>query len=126
MPTVEYTQAKGLFQATGSGLLLHKEIGTAVTAAGSSNADAAAITLDGQVIPLTAGDGTKGVILPAGTVGQSVVLVNTASGICKLYPAATEKINNLTVTSGSHSIPANQSVMVVYVSSGYGWAVIGD
>jgi len=126
MPTVEYTRAKGLFQASGSGLLLHKEIGTAVTAAGSSNSDAAAITLDGQVIPLTAGDGSTGVILPEGTVGQSVVLVNTAAGVCKLYPASGEKINNLTATSGAHSIQANQSVMVVYVSAGYGWAVIGD
>lgn len=58
-----------------------------VAATGSVTADAAVLPLGGMVV-VTAGDGTKGVRLPAGARGSSLVVVNTASGTCKVYPSA--------------------------------------
>lgn len=58
----------------------------APAAAGSTIADATAMTADKNYV--TAADGTKGVKLPALVVGESCKVTNTANAILKVYPAA--------------------------------------
>jgi hypothetical protein len=57
---------------------------TALAATGSTQADAALIRA-GSVI-VTGADGTKGVVLPAGMVGDSVYLANSSASALKVYP----------------------------------------
>ena len=124
MPKITYTTAKGLHQATGNGIFLNT-IGTAVAAAGSDESDATALSTDGSVIAVTGATNATGVILPAGTVGQTLWVVNTVSNkTLKVYPASGEKINNGTATTGDISIAAGKSGMFVYHSAAYGWANI--
>lgn len=55
-----------------------------ITATGSAQGDAAPITA--SICILSGADGTKGVILPAGQVGDEVWLFNNAGSTCKVYP----------------------------------------
>ena len=124
MPKITYTTSAGLVQATGNGIFLNT-IGTAVAAAGSDESDATALSTDGSVIPVTAANNNRGVILPSGTVGQTLWIVNTvANKTLKVYPASGEKINNGTATTGDISLAAGKSGLFVYHSDTYGWANI--
>jgi len=64
----------------------------AVTAAGSTQADAAALT---GVLNVVAGaDGTKGVVLPTAALGMPVIVYSSvATNGLKIYPAADDAIN---------------------------------
>lgn len=55
-----------------------------VAATGSTNANAALIGFDTGIV--TAADGTKGVILPAGQSGDMVEFFNNAGSTLKVYP----------------------------------------
>lgn len=65
----------------------------AVTAAGSAQGDAAALT--GTVNVVSGGDDTTGVVLPtAAATGQPVYVLNSGSAGLKIYPASGDAINN--------------------------------
>lgn len=67
-----------------------------LAALGTIQGDAAAIVTD--VVVVTASDGTKGVVLPAGATGLSVRVINsvaTAGNTLKVYPASGGTINAL-------------------------------
>jgi predicted RecA/RadA family phage recombinase len=72
-----------------------------VAAAGSVVGDATAITANGvhNVVTVTAGDGTKGVILPAAVAGQLFFLKNNAAAILKVYPPTGGAINALSANA---------------------------
>jgi hypothetical protein len=80
---------------------------TTVAAAGSTNADAAAIAAATYICVVTAADGTKGVILPAMVDGQTIKVKNNAGSILKIYPFSGAAINGLTATTGALSMAAN-------------------
>jgi len=80
---------------------------TTVAAAGSTNADAAAIAAATYICVVTAADGTKGVILPAMVDGQTIKVKNNAGSILKVYPFSGAAINGLTATTGALSMAAN-------------------
>lgn len=63
-----------------------------VAATGSTQGDAAAITT--RVTAVTAGDDTKGVVLPTAIPGDQRVILNSGSAGLKIYPATADKINN--------------------------------
>ncbi len=64
-----------------------------VAATGSDQGGAAALT--GIVNVVTAGDDTKGVVLPSAAAGTGIVFVlNSGSAGLKIYPASSDKINN--------------------------------
>lgn len=63
----------------------------AVTAAGSSTSDAAALV--GQTNVVAGADGTKGVKLPTGVAGMKICVVNNAASALKVYPDAGGQIN---------------------------------
>jgi len=82
-------------------------IGT-VAAAGSASTDAAALVADLNYV--SAGDGTKGVILSSTTrVGDAIFVSNEAGSILKVYPPSSGTLNGLTATTGSVSIAANKA-----------------
>lgn len=63
-----------------------------VAATGSAQGDAAVIT--NTVTAVTAGDDTKGVVLPTAVPGDLRVILNSGSAGLKIYPATSDKINN--------------------------------
>lgn len=68
-----------------------------VAAAGSAQGDATAIASDNVVV--TAGDGTKGVVLPTAVPGQKIFLKNNAAAVLKVYPATGGAINALSANA---------------------------
>jgi len=82
-----------------------------VAADGSANTDAAAVT-EGFTL-VTAADGTKGVILPSAVAGMQCILKNAESSNLKVYPGASDKINGGTATTGSLTLAADTSCLLV-------------
>lgn len=80
---------------------------TTVAAAGSTNANAAAIPASTYICVVTAADATKGVILPAMVDGQTIKVKNNAAAVLKVYPFSGAAINGLTATTGSLNMAAN-------------------
>lgn len=113
--------AAAVTDETGSGALVFADapvfsgmprIPTAtVAAAGSSEADAAAVTTGFTLV--SGANGTKGVILPDASPGEIAIIKNGAAAVLKIYPAALDGINALTVTTGSYDIAANTSVILI-------------
>lgn len=64
---------------------------TAVTAAGSTQADAAALSDGFNVV--TGADATKGVILPEAVAGRRVEIKGVTAAVLKVYPATGDAIN---------------------------------
>lgn len=68
-------------------------LGTASFAA-AGNSQATGTALVGQLCPVTAADGTKGVVLPTPKLGTAVYVLNTvANAVLKVYPASGGQIN---------------------------------
>lgn len=68
-----------------------------VAAAGSTQADAAALSEGFNLV--TAADGTKGVLLPAAYAGAGVIIKNTVAAILKVWPATGDAINAIAANS---------------------------
>jgi hypothetical protein len=93
-------------------LIGNQTIPTATVAAtGSSNTNAAAVTLGFTLV--SAADGTKGVKLPTAAAGGIVIIKNGAAQILKIYPNTSDKINGGTATTGSLDIAASTAVMLI-------------
>lgn len=75
-----------------------------VAAAGSTQADAAALAADFVVV--TAADAAKGVKLPAATVGLRIKVKNNANAVLKVYPATGAAINAV-AANGALEMAAN-------------------
>lgn len=87
-----------------------------LAAAGADDTDAALITV--PLTYVTAADGTKGVELPAGSIGNTYCVINThATNVLKLYPPALGTLNGGTATTGSISIAGTETVCYKKVSS---------
>lgn len=86
-----------------------------IAAAGTDNTNATLITTTGVVV--TAGDGTKGAILPAFVGGYFVFVKNGANAILKIYPPSGAAINALTATTGAISLAANVSAIFWFYSA---------
>ena len=85
-----------------------------VAAAGSTNANATAITTYG-VIHATGADATKGVKLPPAAAGKVVIVKNAdaANAVLKVYPDTSDKINSGTATTGSLNMAAKTAAMFI-------------
>jgi hypothetical protein len=89
----------------------------AVAAAGSAQGDAAAITAKVNVI--SAADGTKGVVLPAGDGDCPAVFVlysSVVTNACKVYPPTGGSINAASANA-AFSMTAQKPTLFVRVSS---------
>jgi hypothetical protein len=87
---------------------------TAVAAAGSTQANAAALAEGLNVV--SAADGTKGVRLPTAVAGATVIVKNTTAGALLIYPATGAAINAISA-NGSYSITNLTSTMLVASSA---------
>lgn len=77
---------------------------TTVAAAGSSEANATALTSSKSLV--TAANGVKGVILPVAELDMAITVVNTVAGEDLLvYPNTGAQINSLTATTGAFTVP---------------------
>lgn len=83
-----------------------------VAATGSAQGDAAAIGLGFTLV--TAGDGTKGAILPAAVAGQMAIVKNGAAAVMKLYPATGDTINALSANASLNMAANTSAVLVAY------------
>ena len=90
----------------GTTSVLTSEIGT-IAAAGSSLATGTAITTATTYV--TGADGTKGVVLPLGQIGQQYLVFNNAAAILKVYPSAATTAINGGSAGASVSIAANKA-----------------
>jgi len=86
---------------------------SAVTAAGSSISDAAALANGINIV--TGADGTKGVILPVAVAGMQVIVKGVTAGVLKVYPQASSVINALSA-SAAISL-ASGAVPAIFVAS---------
>lgn len=98
------------------------KIQTSVAAAGSSNTDATAI-VGGGFTRVTAGDGTKGAILPDVEDGTICIIKNNAAAILKLYPHSGAAINALTATTGAISLAANVDAILIKETATQWWTL---
>lgn len=80
---------------------------TTVAALGTDNTNAGVIPVGSFLCTVTAGDATKGVILPTMRDGQSITVKNNAAAVLKVYPFSGAAINGLTATTGSLNMAAN-------------------
>lgn len=94
------------------GPLAMKVVNTAVAAAGSTNADAAALTTS-QIQHVSSDSAAKGVILPVGVAGYDLTIINDSATACKIYPDAGGNVNGGTATSGSVTVPASKGVRAI-------------
>jgi hypothetical protein len=89
-----------------------------LTAAGTTNADALALSaIINNVTTTASGTGVK--LMPA-EVGASVVVSNQGANALLVYPFASGQINALTVTTGGFSVGAGKTVILFGVS-GTNW-----
>ncbi len=90
-----------------------------VAAAGSTNADAGAITITAptNIVVATGGDATKGVILPAAPAGTIYIVKNGAAAVLKIYPPSGAAINALTATTGALSMASNTCAVFAFSSA---------
>lgn len=93
----------------------------AVAATGSTIADAAALKTGLNVV--TAGDGTKGVILPAGRVGLTVEVKNNAGAGLKVYPSNAAGAVNAIAAGGAITMALNTSA-IFKCTDGIQWFTI--
>lgn len=86
----------------------------AVTAAGSAQGDAAALSEGFNVV--SGADGTTGVVLPTAAIGKRVEVKNAAGSTLKIYPATGAAINAI-AADGAYSIATVTSVVLVATST---------
>ena len=86
----------------------------AVSAAGSTQADATALTVDYNVV--TTVGASAGVKLPTGTAGRRIVIVNKGANTLTIYPATSAYVDAGLINVGI-SVAANGSIELMASSS---------
>jgi len=97
-----------------SGSYFIRSVGTAISAAGSVQGDATALSKEINVVStVTAGQGVR---LPTATAGMMLIVNNTSANSLNVYPAAGAAIN-LLATNAAFTHVSNASVQYYAVSS---------
>jgi hypothetical protein len=86
----------------------------AVSAAGSTQADATALTVDYNVVTTVAA--STGVKLPTGTAGRRIVIVNKGANTLKIYPVTSSYIDGELINAAI-SVGVNGSIQLMASSS---------
>lgn len=94
---------------------------SAVTAAGSAQGDAAALSVGFNVV--TGADGTKGVVLPTAKAGMIVYLKGVTAAVLKVYPASGGTINALSANAAI-SLASGATPAIFIASSATQWYTI--
>lgn len=83
-----------------------------VAATGTNQATAAAIASGFTLV--SAGDGTKGVKLPAAAAGLVAIVKNGENAVLKLYPDTDDAINGLSANASLNMAANTSAVLVAY------------
>lgn len=105
---------RALWQRTGAGPGLVNQVALGLVASGSTQANALALTADWNLIGTT--PNSSGVILPALTGGQSVLVVNGGVNPLNVYPPLTAQIDALGVNS-TYALAASKMQVFNFFSS---------
>jgi hypothetical protein len=105
-----------------SGAQLLSSAAQAVTATGSNQGDAAAISAVAPLVLVTGADGTKGVILPTlatAGVGAMLVIANLTAGALKVYPGSGDQV--LPVADNTAYTMAASTTSILFSADGIKW-----
>jgi len=101
-------------------ILYNTIVDTTLAAAGSTQADAAAVNSTVVVPTAASSDGTKGIKLPAGAAAGETVFVKNIAGSAvnlKVYSALSTGYINATAGSTAYTIAQNKTVLFVCLGS---------
>lgn len=115
---VEATAVSTDYAITSINNCCNAELQLAVTAAGSTIADAAQLGYATNVV--TGADGTKGVILPVAIPGQRVHIKGVTAGVLKVYPQSGSVINALSA-SAAYSLTTGAMPITLVANSATQW-----
>lgn len=93
-----------------------------ITAAGTTNADATA--LSSAINRVTTAAASTGVRLMLPETGSQVMVINSGANACLVYPGTGASINALTATTGGFSVAAGGRALFVGTSSTNWFAVL--
>ena len=116
------SRVMGAGNSAGSATQICGDVADALTAAGSTNADA--LGLSAVINRVTTTAASTGVRLMAPEAGSQVVVVNSGANALLVYPSTGAAINALTVTTGGFSVAAGGRAMLVGTSSANWFAVL--
>jgi hypothetical protein len=98
------------------------DVATALTATGTTNADALALSATINQVSTTAA--STGVRLMSPESGSGVVVINSGANALLVYPSTGAQINALTATTGGFSIAAGGRAMFVGTGSANWFAIL--
>jgi hypothetical protein len=98
------------------------DVATALTATGTTNADALALSATINQVSTTAA--STGVRLMSPESGSGVVVINSGANALLVYPSTGAQINALTATTGGFSVAAGGRAMFVGTGSANWFAIL--
>jgi hypothetical protein len=107
--------AGGNIQFAASGGFVEYGVTTAITAAGSTQGTATALTRPINVIS-TVSSGANGIILPTVPAGARIVIVNTSANALNVYPPSGAVVNSA-ATNAAYSQPAGARLEYISTST---------
>jgi hypothetical protein len=98
------------------------DVATALTATGTTNADALALSATINLVSTTAASTGVRLMLPES--GSGVVVINSGANALLVYPGTGAQINALTATTGGFSVAAGGRALFVGTGSANWFAIL--
>ena len=98
------------------------DVATALTATGTTNADALALSATINQVSTTAASTGVRLMLPES--GSGVVVINSGANALLVYPGTGAQINALTATTGGFSVAAGGRALFVGTGSANWYAIL--
>jgi len=98
------------------------DVTNTITAAGTSNTDATALSSAINRVTTTAA--STGVVLMAPEAGSQVMVINSGANALLVYPSTGAQINALTATTGGFSVAAGGRALFIGIGSANWFAVL--
>ena len=115
IPLIEVIDT-GVIKFNSTGGFVSYGVSTAVSAAGTTQGTATALTRPVTVVSTVAGGSADGVIMPSATAGMRVIVINTSATALNVYPASGGAIN-AAATNAAYVLPAGARLEYVAVST---------
>ena len=121
-PSVTTTAPISFDAAAGSlSTILINSVGTGISAAGSTQGTATALTKTVNIVSTVAAG--SGVVLPTAVAGRLIYIVNTNGNSVQVYPASGAAIN--TLATNANLTQSNGAALQYIASSATQWYTIG-
>lgn len=115
IPSIEVLDTGVIRLATYSGFVSFG-VSTGVSAAGTTQGTATALTRPITVVSTVSGGSADGVIMPSATAGMRVIIINTSAATLKVYPASGGTINALSANA-AYSMAAGTRLEFIATST---------